>query len=316
VLTNCAESFPSSLGRDMAPLRVALAGATGNLGISVLEALLQAHHSVTVLSRIGGNSSKLKPYTTITIKQIDFSNSETIRPALEGIDVVVSCLATLAIGSQDALIDASCAAGVRRFIPAEFGMDSLNPLCAGLPVCQPKVATRQYLQEKHANYPHFTWTGIANGLFLDWGLNVGFIIDPAHHTATLYNGGDVLFSATTLADVAKAVVGVIEKQDETKNRLVYIQSAAVTQNHLISYAREEGGQDWTLATRDLEDVLKDSHVELERGEMQAAMDGYCKVAMWDTKYGGNFSSHLDNDLLGIEMLTEAELRAVFESSMR
>lgn len=301
----------------MAPVKVALAGATGNLGIPILKTLLDANLSVTVLSRIGGNSSKLNDYSDIIVEEVDFSNPESIKPALEGVSVVVSCLATLAIKSQNALIDASCAAGVRRFIPAEFGMDSLNPLCGQLPVCQPKVATQKYLAGKTSEYSGFTWTGIANGLFLDWGLDVGFIVNPAEHTATLYNGGDVPFSATNLVDVAKSVLGVIRNQAQTANRLVYIHSAVVTQNQLIQYAKDKDGREWLIEERNTSDILEESFAILERGDDdQTAADGFCKVAMWDPSYGGDFSTHLDNKILGLEQLDKAGVRAVVERSLR
>ncbi|UQC83941.1 isoflavone reductase [Colletotrichum lupini] len=45
-----------------------------------------------------------------------------------GLDIIISCVATLAIGSQKPIIDVLVAAGVRRFIQAEFGMDSANGL--------------------------------------------------------------------------------------------------------------------------------------------------------------------------------------------
>lgn len=311
--THLSLPFPlPSVNTKMSPTKVALAGATGNLGIPVLEALLDAHLSVTILSRIGGNSSKLKRYPNLSIKEVDFNSPESIRPALEGVTIVVSCLATLAIGSQNALIDASCAAGVRRFIPAEFGMNSLNPLCMNLPVCQPKASTQRYLAQKSSEHPEFTWTGIANGLFLDWGLKVGFIVDPLKRTATLYNGGDSPFSATSLADVAKAVVGVIQNQGKTANRLLYIQSTVTTQNQLIQYAKDKDGKPWSVKNKDTKEVMQESLAELDRGNDQAAMDGFCVVATWDPNYGGNFSSHLDNELLGLQMLDEAGVRRVVE----
>ncbi|KAI2602811.1 hypothetical protein GGR54DRAFT_623081 [Hypoxylon sp. NC1633] len=206
----------------MHSIQVAIAGATGNLGGPILQALLSADFSVTVLSRIGGNSSKLKPHPNLTIKEVNFNSVESLTPALQGAEVVVSCVATVAIGSQNPLIDASVAAGVRRFLPAEFGMDSQNALCIQLPVCVPKAATQRFLLEKSISNPGFTYTAVANGLFLDWGIETGFILNPAKHTATLYNGGDVSISVTLLADIAKAVLGVIAHQAETANRVVYV----------------------------------------------------------------------------------------------
>jgi len=300
----------------MAPTKVALAGATGNLGVHVLEALLGAGYQVTVLSRTGGNSSKLAKHSKLTIAEVDFNSTNSLLAPLEGVEVVISCLATLAIGSQNRLIDAAVATGVKRFIPAEFGMDSRNHLCMDLPVCVPKIATQKYLAEKVASNQTFSFTGIANGLFLDWGLEVGFIVNPGSHTATLYNGGDIPFSTTTLADVVKAIVGVIENQDATANRILYIHSAVTTQNKLIQYARDIDGKEWITGVKNTEDVRQESLAELAKGttgDTQKAMDGFCVCAMWAAGYGGDFTGHLDNDLVGVKSLNEDELRAIVGS---
>ncbi|RYP75072.1 hypothetical protein DL770_007483 [Monosporascus sp. CRB-9-2] len=300
----------------MPSIQIALAGATGNLGGPILEALLGAEFSVTVLSRIGGNSSRLRPHPNLSIKEVDFNSVQSLTPALLGTQVVISCLATLAIGSQNPLIDATVAAGVKRFIPAEFGMDSQNPLSAQLPVCAPKAATRRYLLEKSNSNPGFTYTSIANGLFLDWCLKAGIILNLAQHTATLYNGGDVPFSATILADVAKAVLGVIAHQDETANRVVYIHSALVTQNRLIQYAKDKDGREWDTVVKDTEEVRQESLAELTKGpqgDVDAAMLGFCICGSFHADYGCDFSSHLDNELLGVTVLSEVELRVLVES---
>ena len=300
----------------MSSTQVALAGATGNLGGPILEALLTAGFRVTVLSRIGGNSSKLGPHPSLTIKEVDFNSVQSLTAALDGTQVVVSCLATLAIGGQSALIDAAVAADVKRFIPAEFGMDSRNPLGAKLPVCAPKVATQEYLQAKSNANPTFTWTGVANGMFLDWCLQAGIIVDLRKHTAVLYNGGDVRFSATLLADVARAILGIITHQDETANRLIYIQSALINQNQLIQYATDKDRKAWNTVKKSTEEVRQEGFAELAKGTpeaIDAGMLAFCICGMWDPDYGCDFSSHLDNELLGIKALSEGDLRALVES---
>jgi hypothetical protein len=295
---------------------IALAGATGNLGLPILSALLSADYPVTVLTRIGGNHSKLTSHPNLTIKHVDFTSVPDLVTSLQDIEVVISCLATSAMGSQNPLIDASVAAGVKRFIPAEFGMDSQNPLAMQLPVCVMKTETQQHLREQSSANPDFTWTAIANGLFLDWGLKVGFIIDPAKHSATLYNGGDIPFSATTLADIAKAVLGVIRNQNETANRVIYIHSALVTQSQLIQYAKDQDGKDWDIIVTNTETVKQDSFRELEKKEgadVDAAMLGFAITAMFDTDYGCYFSGRLDNDVVGVSEIGENGVRKVVES---
>ena len=45
----------------------------------------------------------------------------------------------------------------------------------------------------------------------------------------------------------------------------------------------------------------------------AGMLAFSICGMWDPDYGCDFSSHLDNELLGIKGLGEGELRALVES---
>lgn len=73
-----------------------------------------------------------------------------------------------ALQGQQLLIDAAIAASVKRFIPAEFGSDTLGK-SGELAVFGGKVASRKYLEEKAAE-GKITWTAIANGPFLDWGM--------------------------------------------------------------------------------------------------------------------------------------------------
>ncbi|KAH7077928.1 oxidoreductase CipA-like protein [Paraphoma chrysanthemicola] len=294
---------------------IGLAGATGNLGVPILSALLTAGYTVTVLSRIGGNSSKITAHTNLTVKSVDFASAHSLREALEGVEVVVSCVATSAMGSQNPLIDACIAAGVRRFIPAEFGMDSQNPLAMQLPVCAMKVSTQTYLREQSRLHKDFTWTAIANGLFLDWGIEMGFIVDAKKHTATLYNGGDVPFSATTLTDIAKAVVGVVSNLSATADRVVYVHSACVTQNQLIQYVKDKDGKAWDVEVKSTETVKQESFVELEKGDVDAAMLGFSVVGMFDEKCGCNFEGKLDNGILGVKVLSTDEVRKVVEGCM-
>jgi uncharacterized protein YbjT (DUF2867 family) len=298
--------------------RIALAGATGNLGLPVLSALLSAGYSVTALTRIGGKASKLPSNANLTVAPVDFTSVASLSPALDGVQVVVSCFATAALGSQIPLIGASVTAGVTRFIPADFGMDTQNPLAIQLPVGKIKYETQGYLREQAARHPGFSWTAIAVGWFLDWTLQMGIIADVKNRTATLFNGGDVPVSATTLADVAKAVIGVIEHQDETANRLIFVQSARVTQNQLIQYAKEKDGREWNTNVKSTEEVRKEVFEELEQGDdagVEIALAGQCNLAMFTTAYGCDFEDRLDNDVVGVEILGEKEIREIVESCM-
>lgn len=84
-------------------------------------------------------------------------------------DALVTTVGHAGISAQGQLIDAAVEAGVKRVLASEFGSDLDNPLTRQLAVFAPKVAIREKL-EKLAGEGKITWTAIANGALLDWGL--------------------------------------------------------------------------------------------------------------------------------------------------
>ncbi|KAL7920228.1 hypothetical protein ACQKWADRAFT_166578 [Trichoderma austrokoningii] len=295
-------------------LRIAVAGATGELGIPIVMVLLAAGYHVTALTREGSNSSSKLPITSnLSVVEVDYSSIESLAVVLKDHAVVVSTLTSTSVDDQIPLIDGAVLAGVARFIPSEFGSDVTNSKRNQLPVFEGKVNTHRYLETVVAKNPSFSYTMICNGAFLDWGLH-GFLINVHRHTATVYNGGDIPFTATKLDTIGKAIVGVIEHLLETANRPIYIQDAVVTQNLLISYAKEKDGVEWEIMHKSTEAMLENSFAELATGVNDwSVMQPFVFSSVFGEGYGQDFSDHLDNKLLGLKGLTDAEVKALVES---
>lgn len=107
--------------------------------------------------------------SNLTVKKVNYDSVESLTAALKGQDAVVSTIATVAVGNQGPLVDAAVAAGVKRFIPSEFGIntrivgdDVIGQILVG------KIKTLDYIIEKSKANPSFTWTGVSSGLFFDW----------------------------------------------------------------------------------------------------------------------------------------------------
>jgi len=129
--------------------------------------LVKAGFKVTVLSRLSSDSNATLP-DGVTLRKVDYGLVDSIRPAVEGQDAVVSVLGTFAVGFQQPLVDASLAAGVKRFIPSEFGVNTRKAI--GKPLGKLllfKIQLVDYLEAKAKENPNFTWTGISIGLFFD-----------------------------------------------------------------------------------------------------------------------------------------------------
>ena len=296
-------------------VRVALAGATGNLGPAILKVLLDANFQVTILSREGSISTdSIASHPNQSIVKVDYTSVSSLTDALQGHAVVVSTLASTALDTQQPLIDAALAAGIARFIPSEFGSDLNNTFNQALPVFGGKMKVQAYLKDLAAKNNGFSYTLIYNNAFFDWGLNVGFIVDPKEHKATIYDGGDVPFSVTRLSSIGKAVAGVINNLDATKNRVVYIHDAVVTQNQLIKIFKSVDDKDWETETKSTQEIAKASYEELGKPEpnYSTAMVGFLFSSAFSEKGTPDFRGRVDNKLLGLPELNEEELKEVLK----
>lgn len=298
---------------------VALAGATGNLGPSILKELLRAGFKVTILTRQDSQSaSSLPSLEGLSIKEVDYASPDSLASALGGIDAVVSTMGSRAVPEQKTLIEAAVSAGVRRFVPSEFGCDTVNPNNAKLPVYGSKVMIQELLKEKAASNPGFSYTLLMNNAFWNSGVRAGLIVNIKEHTATVVNGGNVPFSVTRLSTIGRAVVGVLKNLEATRNRAVYVHDAVVTQQQLIDIVKKLDGKDWSTTSADTDAITKDSYEELKRENpnVTKAMLGFIRQALWGKENGGDFSGKADNQLLGIPVLNQTEVEQVMEEFVK
>lgn len=120
------------------------------------------------------------------IIETNYDDLLSLRKALTGQDAVVSCLGDTpgAVAAQRNLIEAAITAGVKRFLPSEFGSDTTNAHVRSLPFFEAKVAHQALLEQAALNNPAFSYSLLITGPFLDWGLSVvPFIVNLGTRTA-------------------------------------------------------------------------------------------------------------------------------------
>ena len=86
----------------------------------MLPQLLKSDLNVTAVTR---ETSSAKFPEGISVAKSDFSLG-SLTKVFRGQDAVISMLPMIALSNQDIVIDAAIAAGVKRFIPSEYGSDS------------------------------------------------------------------------------------------------------------------------------------------------------------------------------------------------
>ncbi|KAH7136944.1 hypothetical protein B0J13DRAFT_506722 [Dactylonectria estremocensis] len=292
--------------------KVAIAGATGNLGPAILTALRESKlFEVTVLTR---KESNHEFPADVKVQAVDYTSEASLVDALQGQDGLVSTLSSIGVDNQKTLIDAAIAAGVQRFIPSEFGSNLLNAKVAKIPIFAPKLQIQEYLKEQATKTPSFSYTLVFPGAFLDWGLAAGLLVDVKNKSATLRDGGDVLFSVSRLSSIGQAVVGIFSHLQETANRAVHIKDIDTTQNQLISLAKEiDPSGEWKIEHANTETEEKEAYEGLAKGQADVGVIlKFLFRAVYGEGYGGKIEKD-DNELLGVESLDEEGLKTVVKA---
>ncbi|KAL7896364.1 hypothetical protein HDV63DRAFT_247648 [Trichoderma sp. SZMC 28014] len=290
---------------------VALIGASGSVGKVVVDAFHNdKRFNVTVLRRASSSATYPSEFKVV---DVDYDSLESLTAALAGQDAVVSTINSAApVDTQKKFVDAAVAAGVKRFVPSEFGCDLDNALARTLPVFAPKVAIQDYLKEKAQSSP-LTYTFAYSGPFLDWGLEHQLLLKTVDGKPQLFDGGNSVFSTTSLDTVAAAVLAILSKPEETKNRGVRFQSAAVSQVELLALAKEVAPErKFETEEVSIDELTRRADERLKKGLLdQETFIPYLVRAIMDPSYGSKFEN-LDNELLGLKQVTQADIKDVFK----
>lgn len=285
---------------SMALHRIALIGANGILGPAVLSALLSANLAVTVLSRQSSKSIYSSPVNEIRIP--DSLPTEDLVEALKGQDVLITTFAGSNADLQIQLADACVTAGVKRFIPADFGScDSENARASELiPLYVGKKRVRAHLEELAGKCKgKFSWTSIVCGHFFDWGLKGALLsFDLKQRRVTLFDGGEVKFSTSTLGRVGEAVVKTLQKEGQSRDQVLFVQSFCVSQNEVLGCLEKAMGGKW-----EVERVSSRQYISEKKGKVDKdSGDGEAMEAL--VSVVGTVESNWDeinsNGMLGLE----------------
>ncbi|MCJ1379505.1 hypothetical protein MMC17_002606 [Xylographa soralifera] len=290
---------------------VIILGAGGNLGPSILSAFTSdPHFTVSVLSR-HSSTSTFPPHVTVHRISDDYPEAELVA-AFKGQDAVISTLSHAVKGGHKPIIDAAIKAGVKRFVPSEFGSDTTNPKAAALipAMFAAKIEVVNYLKEKEGT--GLTWTAVVTGAFFDWAMKVGFMgFDLTSHKATIFDDGTTKWATGTLAQIGLGVKNAMLAPEKTANRYVYVSSFVISQNDILASLEKATGQKWDVTHVDGEEVKR---AALARDfDMSVVMD-LIRYMHFVDGYGGNYveAGKGSNELLSLktENLDETIARVV------
>ncbi|KAG9228733.1 hypothetical protein BJ875DRAFT_226777 [Amylocarpus encephaloides] len=249
----------------MAPTlnNVIVIGGGGNIGVAIVSALITSKFNVSVLTRLESEGTFPEE---VKIFRSDYS-LPSVTEIFRGWDAVVCALSHNVWGEQLKLIDAAVAAGVKRFIPSEYGTNMLNANLVKLfsPRLDAKVDVLELLRTKESE--GLSWTGIATGPFFDWGFQISLFgfSNVKDRSAVIYDGGDRPFSTTNVNQVANAVVAVLSKPEETINKYLFVDSFTTTQNEILRALEKASGK-WQVKESMTEAALRKGKELVVKGD--------------------------------------------------
>lgn len=140
-----------------------------NLGSYIVEALrADPAFAVTVVSRRSSPESALPSVggSVRVVRVDDGYPPEELERAFAGQDAVVMATGFQVFGQEGKFVDAAIRAGVKRFVPSEFGGDTANENTVSIfPMVGLRAKVVQDLKTKEG--AGLSWTAICTGLFVD-----------------------------------------------------------------------------------------------------------------------------------------------------
>ncbi|KAK3343347.1 hypothetical protein B0H65DRAFT_246387 [Neurospora tetraspora] len=254
---------------------VTLVGASGNLGSVLLSHLLKTNLHITILQRASSKSTYL-PHPNLTVTTVPSWSLPDVTEALRGQHAVIAAFPLRDLQAHLTLAEAAYASGtVARFIPADYGsVDARSQRARDLvPLFGKKVQVRELLEKLSENSAgRLSWTSLVNGHFFDWGLTNGFLhFYPFENPprAHILGSGDEKSSQATLAQVSKAVVSILTGDaghlEQTKNKVLMLQSFLVSQNDAVDMLEKVTGKKFEREYVNTEDYIKERKKVADEG---------------------------------------------------
>ncbi|KZL86351.1 nad-binding protein, partial [Colletotrichum incanum] len=203
---------------------VAIVGGTGDLG-KILSSQLDGTEGfdITVISR----QSTVGHLIGLKSTKADYDSVESLTAAFRGFDAVVNALPGHLEAQSLRILDAAVAAGVRRFIPSEWGSDrrGVDPKKFLLP--QAKSTSKKSCSSISPRAKLNILPSLADpGLSGSWRLRA----------ACLYLAGSSSFM--TRKAFGEALVGALRQPDASKNRIISVRVIQLSQNRILELTKE------------------------------------------------------------------------------
>jgi uncharacterized protein YbjT (DUF2867 family) len=261
---------------------ILLVGSTGIVGGQIARRLREGGNQTRALVRGGGMHPKARQLQDAGIEIVngDLTSPETLGPACQGVDVVVTTATSMPAAADDglrrvdhegalALIEAAERAGVKKFIYTSYSgnIRAESPLETAKRECENRLL--QGPMQVVILRPSY---------FMEMWLSPVLGFDPANGSARIYGSGEGKGNYISGSDVAKFAVAALTKPYVEKNTILEMGGPdALSQLDAVHIFEQALGKkiELNLVPEDAIRAQHGSSDPLQR-TFGALMLGYCK----------------------------------------
>jgi len=279
---------------------VLIVGSSGGIGKHITNGFLKAKPSWKVSLLVNSDTlkepTKKQIYDEFTLKGAQLITGEVEKPEtyqdkIKGIEVVVSAISGRVVKAQIPLIHAAKHAGVKLFIPSEFGFDSSSVRITR--TFAPKAEIQKEIKKVGLNYIFVT-----TGLFYEYFLWPIFKTDIQNKQVALYGERSTKISACSLPEFSSLLPDVVNDPSSI-NKTVTISGDQTTTGHFCDEFASFAGDNVKITQYKPEEMLEQINSKAAENQMTVAEeiiyilangDSYFENALNGSKYGKKLST--------------------------
>ncbi|KAF6838358.1 nmra-like family protein [Colletotrichum plurivorum] len=251
---------------------IAVAGGTGNVGRTIVEAIVATgKHDVKILARKA--NPDLEKQVGASIIVVDYANVEATAKALEdnNVHTVVSAINMMPPPGQvpqeiELIRAADASKTTKRIISSGWGIPHHEGQINDLGSVPYKLNAQAFLKNETKSLEHAV---VHNGFFLDyWGAQaeksymapITLVIDIPNNAAAIPGSGNVPVAFTHTRDVAKFVAAALDLERWEPD--LFIVGDKVTWNEFLRFAEEAKGTKFDVSYDSVETLKTGQATEL------------------------------------------------------
>ena len=244
------------------PAATTLIIGAGELGLAVISGLLEQNpasaQSISVFLRPRADGSKEQAARLLQEKGLNIVYGDLATETVDGLaaifagfDTIICCTGFVGgPGTQRKITTAVLQAGVKRYVPWQFGVDyNVVGRGSGQEVFDEQLDVRDMLRGQSATH----WVIVSTGMFTSFLFEPAFgLVDLEHAKVHALGSWDNRLTVTTSEDIGRLTAAILAHEPRLQDRVVYVAGDTFSYTQLADMVERHLGRDVERALWDMD----------------------------------------------------------------